>query len=76
MRYIDITLPGEPHFSFDRSVPLSILYLLTKNKEILNVVQNLVKKNFVFVFTTAPSKTSPIVAIRCSPKNNFGRFLA
>ena len=47
MRYIDTTLPGEPHFSFDRSVPLSILYLLTKNKEILNVVQNLVKKKII-----------------------------
>ena len=28
---------GEPHLSFDRSVPFAILYLLTKNKEILNV---------------------------------------
>ena len=38
---IDIILldkmPGNPHFSFDRSVPLPILYLLTKKKQILNV---------------------------------------
>ena len=30
-------MPGDPHFSCDRSVPLAILYLLTKNKQILNI---------------------------------------
>ena len=51
MRYIYITLldiPGDPHFSFDRSVSLPILYLLTKDKQILNV-ESQEKKHFTIV---------------------------
>ena len=58
-------MPGDLHFSFDRSVPLPILYLQTKNKQILNIGS---QQNSGIFFTIAPLKTSTIVAIQCSQK--------
>ena len=95
VRYINITLLHAwwlIYFSFDKSVPLPILYLLTKNKQLLDT-GILGKKGFfsknkqlldtgilgekrVF-FTTAPSNWNFDQRIHLVfGKRDFGRYLA